>query len=107
MGEAGRPPTQDFQPENLALAVAGVLLQVGCLTVIILLAALGGGLLLDTRFNSRPLFTLVLVLGSIPVTVYLLFRIVLSGTKRLQQANRPREDQASGGHEEAEGGENP
>jgi uncharacterized membrane protein len=107
MGEAGRPPTQDSKPESLALAVAGVLAQVGCLTVIILLAALGGGLLLDTRFNSRPLFTLVLVLGSIPVTVYLLFRIVISGMSRMQQANRPREDRASGGHEEAEGGENP
>jgi len=106
MGEAGRPPTQDTQPESLALAVAGVLVQVGCLTVIILLAALGGGLLLDTRFNTRPLFTLILVLGSVPVTVYLLFRIVLSGMKRMQQANRPREDQASGGYEEAERGKN-
>lgn len=107
MDEAGRPPTQARQPESLALAVAGVLAQVGCLTVIILLAALGGGLLLDTQFNSRPLFTLLLVLGSVPVTVYLLFRIVLSGMSRMQQVNHPREQTTSGGLEEKEGGGNP
>lgn len=107
MGEAGRPPTQDSKPESLALAVAGVLVQVGCLTVIVLLAALAGGLWLDTQFNSRPLFTLFLVLGSVPITVYLLFRIVLSGMKRLQPTNQSPLDETAGEHEEADGGENP
>ncbi|MGD8634594.1 MAG: hypothetical protein PVF85_13555 [Anaerolineales bacterium] len=107
MDEAGRPPSQAQQPETLALAVAGVLVQVGCLTVVILLAALGGGLLLDSQFNSRPLFTLLLVLGSVPITVYLLFRIVLSGMNRMQQGNRPRKEKDDGGHEEEASGENP
>lgn len=107
MDEAGRPPTQAQKPESLALAVAGILAQVGCLTVIILLAALGGGLLLDNQFNSRPLFTLLLVLGSVPITVYLLFRIVLSGMKRMQQVNRPRKEKDFGGQEEKPSGENP
>jgi F0F1-type ATP synthase assembly protein I len=91
----------------LALVAVGILVQVGFLTVVILFVALGGGLLLDTHFNTRPLFTLLLVVGSIPVTVYLLFRIVLSGTKNLQQANRPHQNENSGEQEETEGGENP
>ena len=107
MGEPGRPPTQSSTPESLALVAVGILARVGFLTVAILFAALGGGLLLDAQFNSRPLFTLLLVVGSIPVTVYLLFRIVLSGTKNLQQANRPHIDENSGEQEETEGGENP
>jgi MFS-type transporter involved in bile tolerance (Atg22 family) len=87
--------------------MAGVLVQVGCLTVIVLLAALVGGLWLDTRFNTRPLFTLIFVLGSVPITVYLLFRIVLSGMSRLQQATQPPEKLNGGGSEEAERGKNP
>jgi len=106
MGEAGRPPTQESQPGPLALAIAGVLVQVGCLIILVILAALGGGLFLDTRFNSRPLFTLLLVLGSIPITFYLLLRIVRSSTKRLQQASHTRADRTSAGREEAEGGKN-
>lgn len=107
MGEAGRPPGQDSKPESLALAIAGVLVQVGCLTVIVLLAALAGGLWLDTRFNSRPLFTLFLVLGSVPITVYVLFRIVLSGMRRLQPTNQSPVDETAREHEEADSGENP
>lgn len=107
MGEAGGPPTQDSQTGQLALAIAGVLAQVGCLIVVIILATLAAGLFLDTHFNSRPLFTLILVLGSIPITFYLLLRIVRSSTKRLQRDDHPREQRTSGGHQEAEGGENP
>lgn len=107
MGEADKPPTQNFQPGSLALAVAGVLAQVGCLTVIVILVTMVGGLWLDTRFNTRPLFTLLSVLGSVPITVYLLFRIVTSGMKRMQYANYPPETQNVRGSEEAERGKNP
>ncbi|TFH34808.1 MAG: AtpZ/AtpI family protein [Anaerolineales bacterium] len=107
MGEAGRPPTPSSQPGSLALAIAGVLVQVGCLTVIVLLAALAGGLWLDTRFDTRPLFTLLIVLGSVPITVYMLFRLVLSGMNRLQQSNQPPEPHQAMGSEEAERGKNP
>ena len=107
MGEAGRPPTQHSQQSPLGLAVAGVLVQVGCLTVILILVALVGGLWLDTRFNTRPLFTLLLVLGSVPITVYLTFRIVLSGMKRMQHANHPPVTDKVRGSEEAERGKNP
>ncbi len=90
------------------MAVANVLVQVGCLTVLLILGALGAGLWLDARFDTRPLFTLVLVLGSVPVTIYLLFRIVMAGMRRLQRD----EDVTGSGpapaeNEEAEGGRNP
>lgn len=67
---------------NVTLAaVAG---QVGCLTLVIVLAALFGGLWLDGRFNTRPMFTVGLMVASVPVTLVLMFWVVRAATSRLQ-----------------------
>ena len=50
----------------LNLTLAGAAGQVGCVTLIIVVAAVLGGLWLDVRFDTRPFFTLVLLLVSIP-----------------------------------------
>ncbi len=68
------------------MALAGLLGQVGCLTVIVILLALGAGLWLDNRLGTRPTFTLGLVLGSIPVSIYLMIRVLQSGMSRVQPA---------------------
>jgi ABC-type transport system involved in cytochrome c biogenesis permease subunit len=66
---------------NLTLAsIAG---QVGCLTLVIIFIALFAGLWLDRSFDTRPLFTIVLLLGSVPVTLYLMFRVVKAATSRI------------------------
>ncbi|MCX6025994.1 MAG: AtpZ/AtpI family protein [Chloroflexi bacterium] len=70
--------------QALRLALLGLIGQVGCLTLAIIVAALIAGLWLDSRFDTRPLFTLILVLGSIPVTLFLMLRLVLSAAPRLQ-----------------------
>jgi F0F1-type ATP synthase assembly protein I len=68
---------------NLALAaIAG---QVGCITLVIVIIALFGGLWLDNYFNSRPIFTIGLMVASIPVTLVLMFWIVKKATTRLNQ----------------------
>lgn len=67
---------------NLALAVVAG--QVGCLTLIIVLAALFGGLWLDNRFNTRPIFTVALMVISIPVTLVMMFWVVRTTTARLR-----------------------
>ncbi|MEW6568260.1 MAG: AtpZ/AtpI family protein [Chloroflexota bacterium] len=103
MTQAGPAPDQGQSHQALRLALMGVVGQVGCLTLVIVLVALGAGLWLDSRLNTRPLFALILVLGSIPVTLYLMVRIVLSAAPRLQvaarQATRPADVK-----EEPEGG---
>lgn len=61
---------------NLALAtVAG---QSGCMTVILIFAGLFGGMYLDSRLNTHPLFTIGLVLLAIPVSLYAMVRLMLS-----------------------------
>jgi hypothetical protein len=80
-----KDPSQEPRPPDLPLALAGLLGQVGCVTLIIIFAALGIGLWLDSQFDSRPIFILILVLGSVPVTIYLMVRIVLTGMARIQR----------------------
>lgn len=69
--------------------MTGLLGQVGCLTVIVILAALAAGMWLDRQFGTRPTFTLILVLGSIPVSIYLMVRVLQSGMNRIQPPGRP------------------
>lgn len=66
------------------ITVAGVVGQVGCLTLAIIAVALFAGLWLDSRFDTKPLFTLVLVMASVPLTLYLMFRVVLSLAPKIQ-----------------------
>jgi hypothetical protein len=71
-------PTEDQPEKNRAplafpLTLAAVLGQVGCLTLVIILAALFGGLWLDARLQTRPVITVVLMIVSIPVTLALMF----------------------------------
>ena len=66
---------------NLALAaVAG---QAGCSTVILVFVALFAGLYIDSRLDTHPVFTLVLVLLSIPVGLYAMIRLVLTTTSKI------------------------
>lgn len=67
---------------NLTLAsVAG---QVGCLTMVVIIAALFVGLWLDKTLDTKPLFTLILMIGSVPVTLILMFKIVSTTTKHMK-----------------------
>ncbi|MBU1661908.1 MAG: AtpZ/AtpI family protein [Chloroflexi bacterium] len=69
---------------NLALAaVAG---QVGCLTTIIVVAALLAGLWIDTRLNTRPTFTIVLVVLSVPLTLAVMLWVVKKISSRIKPA---------------------
>ena len=45
--------------------------QVGCLTLIIILASVFGGLWLDQTFGTKPVFTLALLFAGVPVSVML------------------------------------
>ncbi len=88
-------------------AMMGLLGQVGCVTLVLVLVALAAGLWLDSRFDTRPVFTLVLLLASVPFSILLMIRIVLGGSDRVMQAmerTRPGDEEDDGG---GDSGENP
>ena len=80
------------------LTLAGIAGQVGFLTLGIIFLALFGGLWLDKYMDSKPMFTIVLLVASIPVTLIIMFRVVKTATKKIQpmQDETPEEEQNSG-----------
>jgi len=66
------------------ITLAGVVGQVGCLTLAVIAVALIAGLWLDSQFDTKPVFVLALVLGSVPLTLFLMFRVVLSIAPKIQ-----------------------
>src|SRR3990170_5031878 len=82
MTGAGQGPRQD--QASLSVALVSLIGQSGCVSLVIIAGALVAGMRLDSQFGSKPLFTLLLVLGSVPVTLYLMVRILSSGLARLQ-----------------------
>jgi F0F1-type ATP synthase assembly protein I len=79
------------------LALAGMLSQIGCMTAVIVVTALLGGLWLDSRLNTKPLFTALFLLLSIPVNVYSLVRVALTTAAQFQSEIK-NEDKKEGEH---------
>jgi F0F1-type ATP synthase assembly protein I len=59
--------------------------QVGCLTLIIILASVFGGLWLDERFGTKPVFTLVLLFAGIPLSVFVMLLVARRTLARLKE----------------------
>ena len=49
--------------------------QMGCLTLVIVLASVFGGLWLDKIFDTKPVITLALLFAGIPVSVLLMLKV--------------------------------
>ena len=95
----------DQRQANVAFIVASVMAQVGCLTLLLVGIAIGLGRWLDAQFDTKPVITLILVLATVPLTFYLVIRLVLRGTSKLQRKSNLKTNQVE--IEEEQGGENP
>ncbi len=82
MEEPQKHPEKDLSDSLFNATTAVVLGQVGFLTLGIILAAVAIGLLLDRQLDTRPLFTIILVLGSVPVSLYITVRTVKRALSR-------------------------
>jgi len=82
--------------KNLLIVMVG---QVGCLTLIIILASLFGGLWLDKIFDTKPIFTLILLFAGIPVSVFVMLFV---GRKTLARLNEKVEEESDTSTKETE-----
>jgi len=71
----------------LNLTIVGVFGQVGFLTLFIILVSLLGGLWLDKTFDTKPLFTIALMIASVPVSLVLMYKVVMWATSRIKPAD--------------------
>ena len=66
---------------NLLIVLVG---QVGCLTLVIILASVFGGLWLDKIFGTKPMITLVLLFAGIPLSVLVMLSVARRTLARLK-----------------------
>jgi len=66
---------------NLVIVMVG---QVGCLTLVIILGSVLGGLWLDKIFGTKPVITLVLLFAGIPVSVLAMLSVARRTLTRLK-----------------------
>ena len=74
------------QQDEFRAAVTMTVVWVAGLTLIIIFVGLFAGILLDKVLNSKPIFTILLILASIPVTIYATFRVVKAASSRIRPA---------------------
>ena len=87
--------TEDDQINQTAL-LAGVIGQVGCITVVIIALALGGGLLIHRFLGTSPIFTILFTVGSVPVTLFVTVRVSLMAAARARRiAAKSKTEEAS------------
>jgi hypothetical protein len=66
--------------------MAGIIGQIGCVTVLIIVGALGAGIFIDRFLETDKLFTFLFVVGSVPFTLYATVRLSLSAVARINNA---------------------
>ncbi|MBI2758237.1 MAG: AtpZ/AtpI family protein [Chloroflexi bacterium] len=75
----------DNKNRNVINTVLIVLVgQVGCLTLVIILASVFGGLWLDQNFQTKPLFTLTFLFAGIPLSVALMLFVARRTLARIK-----------------------
>lgn len=78
-------PTKHVQTAQASLELAfSVLWQIGALTLAAVIGPLVLGLWLDRTFATRPLFTLLLMLASFPLTLYVIYRVSMRAVSKIQ-----------------------
>lgn len=97
MNQESNQPEKNRPQYAFNITLAAVAGQVGCLTLVIVLVALFGGLWLDSHFNSKPMFTIGLTIASVPVTLVAMFWVVKAATSRIaassaQKPGDPKEE---------------
>jgi F0F1-type ATP synthase assembly protein I len=95
MHQPGRKQQDEFRA-----AVTMTVMWVAGLTLAIIFVALFAGILLDKFLNSKPLFTVILTITSIPLTIFSTFRVVKAASSRILSAEKKENSQ-----EEAHRGE--
>ena len=76
------------QQDEFRAAVTMTVIWVAGLTLLIIFAALFAGILLDKFLNSKPLFTVILTIASIPLTIFATLRVVKAASSRIQPVPR-------------------
>ena len=87
-----KPDNNPFTTYGL---VAGVVGQVGCMILLVILGTLLLGLALDEAFGTRPTFVFIMLLVSIPISIASIFLYTRYKTRHLHGSARTKEEDIS------------
>ena len=79
----------DKNRQNLpvfGLRMAGLGAEIGCLTLVVVLVGVFGGIWLDRVLGTKPIFTILLVFGSAPLSLAFTYWLAMRAVK---DANPP------------------
>lgn len=65
-------------------AMAGVVGQVGCITIFFIAVALGAGMFLDDYLDTGGIFTVLFLVGSVPIALYLVIQVSMRSAAKIQ-----------------------
>jgi F0F1-type ATP synthase assembly protein I len=86
----------DKNPRNVINTVLIVMVgQVGCLSLVIILLSVLGGLWLDNTFGTKPLFTLILLLAGIPLSVLLMVYVGRKTVAKIKSQSEAKDNELS------------
>ena len=81
------PQSDQVKNARASLQLAfSVLAQIGALTLGVIVVALVAGLLLDKALSTRPLFTILLIVASFPVSLFVIYRVALNAVGKIKPA---------------------
>ena len=88
--------TKQTNRQNMVYTLLVVMIgQVGCLTIVVILASVFGGVWLDNYFGTKPVFTLVLLFAGIPLSVFLMMFTARKTLARLREKYEAEEKQTT------------
>lgn len=83
-------------PRNIVNTLLIVMVgQVGCLSLVIILASVLGGIWLDKTFGTKPIFTLVLLLAGVPLSVLLMLYVARKTVAKIKSQPETKENEYS------------
>jgi hypothetical protein len=94
--------TQDEKPKTdtmqyaINMSLAGFAGTVGVVTLVIVVAALLLGIFVDAQLHTRPLFTILILLGSVPITIFVMFRLALGAIARIKPTQPTKKEEKTG-----------
>jgi F0F1-type ATP synthase assembly protein I len=77
--EPSGTPKKGQAVNNIALFSVGA--QVGCVTLVIVFLSLFIGIGLDKLLGTKPIFIILFVLGSAPLSIYITYKLAMRAVK--------------------------
>lgn len=92
-------PQKNTRQYALNLTLAGVAGLAGVITLVIVFLAMFTGIWLDNKLGTNHNFTIGLILGSVPVTLIIMFYFVRSATSKIRPPTtiKPLEEEVNSG----------